>query len=178
MQASSDSILVNRAPVLTLWAAVVAERLGFDRDEALTLGRAVAGLNAQTKGRALGIFKPAPKALREQRRKLKSGDQITVELLGRRVPSVHTADGLRALSHEKPSDPAAVSRYLEKAFGDKLPAVRGAMARLAGSLDEDDLGKHAFKLYEVFRPEVPAGERGWGAKGILRLSRIATASPS
>src|ERR1700704_5126019 len=34
-----ESIKVNRAPVLTLWGAVVAERLGFDRDEALTLGR-------------------------------------------------------------------------------------------------------------------------------------------
>ena len=26
-------IRINRAPVLTLWAAVVAERLGFDRDD-------------------------------------------------------------------------------------------------------------------------------------------------
>jgi len=26
-----DTIRINRAPVLTLWAAVVAERLGFDR---------------------------------------------------------------------------------------------------------------------------------------------------
>ncbi len=32
------AIKINRAPVLTLWAAVVAERLGFRRDEALTLG--------------------------------------------------------------------------------------------------------------------------------------------
>ena len=39
-------VFVNRAPVLTLWAAVVARRLGFDRDEALTMGRVVAGLNA------------------------------------------------------------------------------------------------------------------------------------
>lgn len=31
------AIMVNCAPVLTLYAAVVAERLGFDRDEALTL---------------------------------------------------------------------------------------------------------------------------------------------
>jgi hypothetical protein len=45
-------------PVLTLWAAVVARRLGFAEDEALTLGKAVAGLNAQAKGRRLGIFKP------------------------------------------------------------------------------------------------------------------------
>ena len=38
-------VMINRAPVLTLWAAVVAEVLGFDHDEALTLGRKVAGLN-------------------------------------------------------------------------------------------------------------------------------------
>jgi hypothetical protein len=30
---------VNRAPVLTLWAAVVAERLGHPADAALTLAR-------------------------------------------------------------------------------------------------------------------------------------------
>ena len=41
-----DMVLINRAPVLTLWAAVVAERLGFNPDEALSLGKAVAGLNA------------------------------------------------------------------------------------------------------------------------------------
>src|ERR1043166_265832 len=53
-------MLGNRAPVLTLWAAVVAERLGFDRAAALTLGKAVAGLNAQAKGRRLHLFeKPA-----------------------------------------------------------------------------------------------------------------------
>ena len=32
-------VTINRAPVLTLWAAVVAERLGFSGDEALTLGK-------------------------------------------------------------------------------------------------------------------------------------------
>src|SRR3954466_16010923 len=52
-------IRVNRAPVLTLWATVMAERLGFDHDEALTLGRAVAGTSAQMKGRALGIYEPS-----------------------------------------------------------------------------------------------------------------------
>ena len=43
-------VMVNRAPVLTLWAAVVTEVLGFGHDEALSLGRAVAGLNASSKG--------------------------------------------------------------------------------------------------------------------------------
>ncbi len=49
-------IKINRAPVLTLWAAIVAERLGYDRKELLTFGKAVAGLNAQSKGRRLGIY--------------------------------------------------------------------------------------------------------------------------
>jgi len=40
-QRSSDNKhhLVNRAPVLTLWATIVAERLGYSRATALTLGR-------------------------------------------------------------------------------------------------------------------------------------------
>lgn len=50
---------INRAPVLTLWAAVVAERLGYPEPSALTLGKALAGLNAQSKGQHLGIFEPS-----------------------------------------------------------------------------------------------------------------------
>ncbi len=59
------SLTINRAPVLTLWEAVVAERLGFNRKEALTLGRAVAGLNAYSKGVRRGLFQPAPREVRE-----------------------------------------------------------------------------------------------------------------
>ena len=44
-------VLVNRAPVLTLWAAVVAERLGHPADTALTLGATVAGTAAHAKAR-------------------------------------------------------------------------------------------------------------------------------
>ena len=33
MPSSGDQILINRAPVLTLWAAIVAHRLGFDWNE-------------------------------------------------------------------------------------------------------------------------------------------------
>ena len=40
---SEKTIKINRAPVMTLWAAVVAERMGQDHDAALTLGKAVAG---------------------------------------------------------------------------------------------------------------------------------------
>jgi hypothetical protein len=44
MPMASKTLSINRAPVLTLWATVVAGRLGFGRDEALTLGRAVGGV--------------------------------------------------------------------------------------------------------------------------------------
>ena len=52
---TTKTISINRAPVLTLCAAVVAERLGFDEEEALSMGRVLAGLNAQSKGRRLRI---------------------------------------------------------------------------------------------------------------------------
>ena len=52
----AERITINRAPVLTLWAAVVAERLGHERDTSLSLGKCLSGLNAQSKGRRLGIF--------------------------------------------------------------------------------------------------------------------------
>lgn len=34
----TKSTIVNRAPVMTAWAMVVAERLGFKREEALSIG--------------------------------------------------------------------------------------------------------------------------------------------
>jgi hypothetical protein len=46
-------IRVNRAPVLTLWAAVVAERLGYPPDTALTPGRFVTGSSARAKAETL-----------------------------------------------------------------------------------------------------------------------------
>src|SRR5215216_7532875 len=102
------TLRINRAPVLTLWAAVVAERLGFAWEEALTLGRAVAGLNAYAKGKALGLFTPTPQAIQAQRRARHGKETLRVALLHRAVPATHTDAGLRALSKEKPLDPTTV----------------------------------------------------------------------
>ncbi|UCG98394.1 MAG: hypothetical protein JSW31_04620 [Burkholderiales bacterium] len=169
-------VKVNRAPVLTLWAAVVAERLGFDRDEALTMGRVVAGLNAYAKGKSLGLFKPVPEEVRRERERLREGVEMHVDLLHRAVPVTVTPEGLRALSKGKPIAPASVQRYLQGKFGDALGAVEQAMQKLAASIDPDELARSAYSLYEAFRPEVPAGVRGWGAAGVLDLQRIRTAA--
>src|SRR4051794_32781816 len=97
----SDTIRINRAPVLTLWAAVVAERLGFDRATALTLGQAVAGLSAHAKGVSLGIIEPRPELVREKSDRLAEGEQLRVDLLCRAVPVVRTPDELRAVNKDK-----------------------------------------------------------------------------
>ncbi len=168
----SDTIKINRAPVLTLWAAVVAERLGFDRATALTLGQAVAGLSAYAKGVSLGIIEPQPELVRERGDRLAEGEQLHVDLLGRAVPVVLTADGLRAVSKGKPGKPATIEKYLAGKFGDRLEAARAAMAELAAAHEPAELYRRGFRLYEEFRPSVPSGESGWGAKGELDLDLV------
>ena len=164
---------INRAPVLTLWAAVVAERLGFDRDEALTLGRAVAGLNAYSKGKSLGLFRPGEKKkVREQRQGLEHGKEVRIDLLHRAVPAVRDADGIRALSKGKAISPGSVERYLEGKFGDALADSRKAMMSLARAYPPEEIADIAYRLYEQFRPDIPAGKKGWGAKGRLSLDDI------
>jgi hypothetical protein len=170
---SIHSVTINRAPVLTLWAAVVAERLGYDRDEAATLGRAVAGLNAAAKARALGIARAREKPAAAGR-SVEPAGATAVPLCGRMIPVVRTADGLRATSDGRPGDPRSVHRYLEKNFGDALESVRDAMRGLARSRSKEELAEEAFRLYEEFRPNVPRGTRGWGARGVLDLARIRT----
>ena len=46
------------------------------------------------------------------------------------------------------------------------------MERLARSYEPRELAERAFDLYERFRPESPAGVKGWGAKGELDLGLI------
>jgi len=58
---------VNRVPVLTLWAA--------------------AGLNAFSKGVTLGVFQPTPKEVKEQRRRMRKEETVTVDLYPRAVPA-------------------------------------------------------------------------------------------
>jgi hypothetical protein len=165
----SLTIPINRAPVLTLWATVVAERLGFSREEALTLGKAVAGLNAQSKGRRLGIYHPAEKPAS---RRLKPERGELVELLGRAVPVEHTPAGLRAVVKDQMVVPASVQRYLEAKFGAHLAAAQTAMKKLAAKFTPAELAAQAFGLYEMFRPEIPAGVKGWGAEGTLDLGVV------
>ena len=168
-------VKINRAPVLTLWATVVAERLGYDRDAALTLGKGVAGLNAQSKGQRLGIFeKPKDQPTEAGSKVRQPREQFSVAILGRSVPAMQTPQGVRATAKGKSLDPASVQRYLEQKFGEDLDDVQAAMNKLAKAYTPDELAAKAYTLYEKFRPAIPEGTQGWGAKGELDLDTIRT----
>lgn len=170
MSKEETPVRVNRAPVLTLWAAVVAERLGHPPDTAFSLASHVAGTAARAKARRLGIAEEGDGA----KDGAMSRRRETVHLLGRDIPMTHDEDGVVLADagdgHPAPSAPPRA--YVAKAFGKRLEEVREAMAALADSVPPEELNRIGFRLYEGFRPEVPADARGWGAKGELHLGRI------
>jgi len=46
------------------------------------------------------------------------------------------------------------------------------MEKLAKAYSAKELERKAYDLYEKFRPEIPEGTKGWGAKGELDLDTI------
>jgi hypothetical protein len=96
-----------------------------------------------------------------------------VLLLGKTNRLLPTEDGeLRAADGDRPAGLAGVQRYLTKAFSEHLSEVRAAMEELAGSYDSAELNRVGFRLYEGFRPDVPPGAEGWGAKAMLDIQKI------
>jgi hypothetical protein len=108
---------------------VVAERLGYPTDAALTLGRFVAGSSTRAKARRLGIIEEKQEAEEQRVRaaELKPRRQ-TVDLLGRDIAVAPADDGtLRAKDDGKPASARSVQTYIARAFGDRPGEARGAM---------------------------------------------------
>lgn len=171
---AKDQVEINRAPVLTLWVAVVAERQGCTSEEAYTYGRWISGLFAQSKGRSLGIFEPKEEPTVQERASKRRRDESMgvshVQVFQHvKIPTLLDNDGNRfAVSDGKPLNPNQVQGYLERAFGNNLDAVKQAMIYLAESMTPEELRQRAYHLYEQFRP----AWKGWGQKGSLHLSKI------
>src|SRR3712207_3969860 len=111
--ASHPTIKVNRAPVLTLFSTLVAERLGHPPDTALSLASAVAGTAARAKARRLGIAEERDHAKdREAATPVRA--QETAQLLGRKIRLTHDKDGVVLAAGEgKPAPAAPVRAYIE-----------------------------------------------------------------
>jgi len=170
---TENVVLINRAPVLTLWAAVVAEALGYERDTAFSLGKGLAGLNAQSKARILGIYSQ-PKDLERgpPSKKTSLGEEFWIKICERAIPAKNTKDGVRAVVKDEPINPVSVEKYLRTKFGEYYETARTVMEELARSFPREELADQAYVLYERFRPSIPSGQRGWGAKGELKLDLI------
>jgi hypothetical protein len=170
-RSDSDTIQINRAPVLTLWVVVVAEKQGFNKNEAHSYGRYIAGILAQSKGRSLGIFEERDADEHKQKKQRTTKDYVHF-FQHIKVPVQVMSNGDRVAyesgSDTKTIDPKSVENYLERAFGNRLVDVKEAMEMLANSMSDEDLKKQAYTLYEQIRPEW----KGWGQKSALSLSKI------
>ncbi|CCM03183.1 uncharacterized protein FIBRA_05305 [Fibroporia radiculosa] len=182
--------VVNRAPIMMAWAFVVAERLGFQREEALSIASVYTEMNAISKGVSLGIFdKNKSKGVDAS----PSGTQPYVDLMGRRgapspraLPGLHlspqhvrvplmfgplyqtASGGWRALSSGSPVAPTSAFSYITRALRQTAPPVLGALRLLAASYTPVELNRDAFALYAEFRPSVEE----WGQRGETRCATI------
>jgi hypothetical protein len=172
--------VVNRAPVMMAWACVVAERLGFSRDEALSIASVYTEMNAVSKGVSLGIFDKKRETDLKAAHAGVAEAQPYVDLLGRRIPLFRIASGSwRAFTTEDSNGnntpgggaaaPRAAHSYITRALRQTAPAVLGAMRLLAESYDYPmELNRVGFSLYADFRPDV----NGWGKRGELKCETL------
>ena len=188
-------LIVSRASALTLWASVVAERLGHSRMTALTLAKAVAGTTARLKVRVIGreqwvgSRKEMGPALGLDLPRLQEPTKEHVDLLGKTIPLLTDATGqLRAALRTLPTrgggvenqyvaaDPAEVERYLIKTFSSHLAELRTAMEILASRYEPMELNRVGFRLYENFRSGGHDHE-GRTGRAALEIENIIAALP-
>ena len=124
MLEQEGEIKVNRAPVLTMWVAAVAERQGFTFDEAVTFGKAISGLFAHSKGKKIGVIEDTPKDPEAEADK-KKAKMEKFEVFGNSVYGKTTEKGRFALESGKAIAPNSVKAYLHRAFKDDYDRVRG-----------------------------------------------------
>ena len=89
-------MLVNRSPVMVLWAACLAHLDGYTWAEALSLGSAAASQMARAKGSSLGLYSTSAPPQRQHAHAL---GELDVGLLGCLVPALRSeAKGVRGLA--------------------------------------------------------------------------------
>lgn len=171
-----DVILINRAPVLELWAICVTHFLygSLPWDTCLSIGGAISTITAIAKGRSIGTMEKPDPGEAEQRRRERQEKAEKQQLDDIEVMGFHLMlkDG-QAMVGEKPrkGDEAALKKkFGEHEYGMVKKAFEDALASWKGK--DGQLDAEAFKMYEDFRPSVPPGQKGWGRKGQLSLENV------
>jgi hypothetical protein len=176
--AKEGVVIINRAPVLHLWGACVAQFLHPELawSTCLSIGQAISTICAISKGRSIGaIEKPEDTEERkrkkeEQRKKAEGLEEVEVMQFHLRMKG--DWDETQVVLSGK--NVSGSEEGLKRKVGDGYEAVRDAMTGALESWkgEEDELSKEAFGMYEDFRPSVVKGKGGWGRKGELSVERI------
>lgn len=165
-------IQINRAPVLTLWAASVACFLypSLSWPTCLSAGSAIASLCAVSKGRAIGtIDQPSDRDTSSDHPKQPRDDEDEINVLGFKL---HIKDGVVVIGGDKKkgNEKALESKFGAEEEHEARECFQKCLETWKGH--EKELSKKAFGMYEKFRPEVASGQRGWGRKGDLSLEKV------
>lgn len=170
---SSTTITINRAPVLTLWAACVTEFLypALSWPTCLSAGASISSLCAISKGRAIGTIDPPSNSNQPDSERAQTDDDEELRVMG--FP-LHVKNGLVVDSKNAKPKPGN-EKNLESKFGEDeehetREVFRSCLQTWKG--EKEQLNKKAFGMYEKFRPDVPKGQKGWGRKGELSLESV------
>lgn len=173
---STTKITINRAPVLTLFAACVTEFLHpqLSWQTCLSAGASIASLCAISKGRSIGVIDPPSQDKMKNTHKASydNSEEEEQEITIMHFP-LHIRNGLVVDKSSKPKP--GNEKNLESKFGEEeeheaREVFRTALTTWKGH--EDELNKKAFGMYEKFRPDVAKGQKGWGRKGELSLEEV------
>jgi len=170
---NNDVIIINRAPVLHLWAASVTHLVHpeLDWESSLSAGAAVSAICAVAKGRSIGTVPEKDSEDKSRRKKEQDGEEIEVMHFRLRLKGRLCVVG----SEEKGK--LGGEDALRKKFGEaEYEKVRGVFEEALESWkgEEEELNKRAFGMYEDFRPNVSKGQKGWGRKGELKIEKVRT----
>lgn len=173
---SNDSILINRAPVLELWAATVTSFMypALSWETCLSAGSAISTLCAVSKGRAIGtIDQPDPDAAekkREERRRRAENEELEeLEVMGFHL-KLKDGSAMVGDKPKKANEATLMKKFGESEYRRANHAFQDALKDWKGK--EEDLNAQAFHHYEDFRPTVPQGQKGWGRKGMLNFQAV------
>ncbi|KAL1870172.1 hypothetical protein Daus18300_005236 [Diaporthe australafricana] len=168
-------IIINRAPVLELWAASVANFLHpkLSWNLCLSIGSSISTITAISKGRSIGTVAPPDESKNDAsaNKDKKAGDELpTVKVMG--FPMTIKDESILVKGKPKTAREVSLVRKYgsNESYSQAKDAMTGALEAWKGK--EDDLDTKAFHMYERFRPDVAKGQKGWGRKGELHLSKI------
>ena len=164
-------IIINRAPVLQLWGAVVARYLYSDLTwpACLSVGNAISSLCAVSKGRSIGVIEPPDEEKQGDRKQESASELRSVHVMGFNLHVKKDAVILGGKPKVLRED------TLKRKFGDEeYKTLMNAFTEALESWkdQEADLNKRAFHMYERFRPNVASGQKGWGRKGELNVQEV------